>query len=855
MLRTVQFLFSILFPLLLFNNQGVSQVNGAPNLSGEGFSFIIKTNSSKALLKELHDPGLRLKHLYGDYFELLDSSEEVISFLLRSPFVSYIGIEANKAKAEARVLDLNLVANHINIAKYKHPTINGERTSIHVKEPPINGVDIDLLGRVDTENNNTNFNNHATAMATIIGGSGFSSIRGLGVLPNVNFLNSDLSTFFPNDQVFYDQNDIAVENHSYGTNIENFYGARAAAFDEHLARNFELVTVFSAGNQGRSTPEDGVYEGIKGVANLTGNFKMSKNAIVVGAVDTLGRVIEINSSGPAYDGRIKPDLVAYSMEGTSNAAALVSGSAGFLQELYQEEYDHKASSALIKAFLINGADDVHLEGPDFKTGFGNLNLAQSLRQIEGKTFFEGTLNSSTSISHDLFIEDGQEDLKVTLVWNDLAAAPGAAAALINDLDLFLISPEGTKILPIVPDANPNGLFNPARKQEDHLNNVEQVSIKTPSPGTYQIVISAGNLESAEQEFALVYSVQKKEEFEWMYPFSGANMPFNGETTGYIRWRSTMSDQLASLYFQTKDQDEWVKIGETNLSAGRLRWNPPEVFAEATIKIETSEHVFYSDEFIISRPIRFNPSADCGDSLRFELPDHAGIGSYTLIGYDQKGVELDRRFENSQFTLYPDDQVSFLAIQPTDGNGSNYLRSELLELDERVSSCYLNSFYTEVNLDSGIIVTAELGSLHELESLELLRGEEVIAEVLSADISSINRLIDSEPLIGRNGHRFRLKFSNGQSILSDELVSYFLPASEYLVFPNPVRRGESMIFYQTSVITKEATFYLHDKSGKLVYGSEFNQEQLVLKTDKLQPGIYIYQIISTQQKVGGKIIIE
>ena len=132
--------------------------------------------------------------------------------------------------------------------------------------------------------------------------------------------------------------------------MENDYGLNAIAFDKSANNNEGLLHVFSSGNSGSATSNSGVYSGITGFANLTGNFKMAKNILTVGAVDSFGNVAPLSSRGPAYDGRIKPELVAFQKNGTSEAAALVSGTALLLQQYYKNQNaDSVLPSALVKS--------------------------------------------------------------------------------------------------------------------------------------------------------------------------------------------------------------------------------------------------------------------------------------------------------------------------------------------------------------------------------------------------------------------------------------------------------------------------------------------------------------------------
>src|SRR4030095_10435784 len=123
----------------------------------------------------------------------------------------------------------------------------------------------------------------------------------------------------------YQQYNVSVQNHSYGTGIENFYAADAMAYDASVITRSTLTHVFSAGNSGGSASASGIYTGITGFANLTGSFKMAKDIITVGHTDSFGIVLPLSSRGPAYDGRLKPELVAFGEDGSSGAAAIVSG--------------------------------------------------------------------------------------------------------------------------------------------------------------------------------------------------------------------------------------------------------------------------------------------------------------------------------------------------------------------------------------------------------------------------------------------------------------------------------------------------------------------------------------------------
>ena len=258
-----------------------------------------------------------------------------LKLLLNKGFITYIEKASRSPIGEARVLDLNLNPNRINTIHAYYPELDGETEVVSIKEPFYNINDIDISGRyIKSERESEFSDSHALEMATIIAGNGNSFLTGLGVAPEVFHSSSSNEEVLPDPIDYFNSNNIQTQNHSYGTEIESFYGVSASLYDHHLFENPQIIHVFSIGNSGFDASDHGRYEGLTGFSNITGNFKQAKNILTIGAVDTSMNTIELNSNGPAFDGRIKPELVAYSMTGTSNSAALVSGVSVLLQQAY-----------------------------------------------------------------------------------------------------------------------------------------------------------------------------------------------------------------------------------------------------------------------------------------------------------------------------------------------------------------------------------------------------------------------------------------------------------------------------------------------------------------------------------------
>ena len=95
---------------------------------------------------------------------------------------------------------------------------------------------------------------------------------------------------------------------------------------------------------------------------------------------------------------------------------------------------------LVKAILLNTADDVGSKGIDFPTGFGAANAYQALLEITNAQYLNGSISNGNTDAFDLVVPPNIKQLKITLVWNDPPAVANAATALINDLDLELTLP-------------------------------------------------------------------------------------------------------------------------------------------------------------------------------------------------------------------------------------------------------------------------------------------------------------------------------------------------------------------------------------------------------------------------------
>ena len=298
---------------------------------------------------------------------------------------------------------------------------------------------------------------------------------------------------------------------------------------------------------------DGTYRG--GFESL-GYRAVAKNLLTVGAVNdavTSGSrdlakatMSSFSSWGPTDDGRIKPDVVANgvtlyssintsntaygSYSGTSMSSPNACGSAALLVQQYGQLFPGQAMrAATLKGLLIHTADDLGNPGPDYKFGWGHLDvkaaadliLDQHANPLKQRITESQLTTSVTSRSYP-FVWDGSTPIRATLSWTDPAATATTTSdlrspRLVNNLQLKLIAPNGTEffpyVMPFVGTWTQASMNANATTGINNTDNVEQVLIPTPGiTGTWQAVVSySGGLTNNAQNFSLLLDGTAAEE--------------------------------------------------------------------------------------------------------------------------------------------------------------------------------------------------------------------------------------------------------------------------------------------------------------------------------------------------------
>lgn len=831
----------------------------------EAKDYLVKTDNMAGLTSRLTYLRIGFKQLGPQLLRISAPASLVMTELISRSDVYYIGKESLDVEVESRVLDMNLNPNAVNRIHHDYPELNGNGMVLSIREGMFDISDMDLRSRhLASSLEGEEATNHATEMATIAAGAGNSSLNGRGVAGGTTLTGSLLEELVPDTDADYLNLNAWVQNHSYGTgDVENFYGAFAEAYDQSANANPNLLHVFSAGNLGTSTPETGAYRGSLPVANMTGNFKMSKNTLAVTSVDTLGREVAFVSRGPAHDGRIKPELVTYSVSGSSNSAAMVSGVSIILQQAYQEMNGVLPASALLKAFLINSAKDVGNRGPDYVSGYGNLNAYRALENLKAGRAFSGSVTAGESQTFDLFVPANAINLKVTLVWNDPAASANANIALVNDLDLVVKDAGNQDFLPWVLNPTLERLADVAVRGADRLNNVEQVSIENSTEGQVAIEVKAFSIPEGAQEFYVTWQWDEGNTFDWSFPTGSDNMPYNGETVSYFRWESTLTETSGQLEYSIDNGNTWEVIDDNvKLNDGLYRWDAPDVRSAAIARMIVGPRAFTTDVFTISRPERLKVGFSCADSVRIQWDNLDEASSYEVFTFGDAFLEPIANVNDTSFTFSKSAfDTRLFAVRPVLADGANHVRAATFDYDFQGVGCYLVSFFTQLEGEEGVRVNVDLGTIAGISELLIERqvrneGFEVITSISGDGLASGTTFLDRNPNQGLNEYQATIRFQNGEELITEISSAYFLTGEPFLVFPNPVPQGDLLnVFSKVFSDDTEVVFTLYDYAGLPLFDLNLNSERVSFGLERLQAGIYFYRITANGYIQKGRVILE
>ena len=525
---------------------------------------------------------------------------------------------------------------------------DGTGITIMMQDDGYIGEHIDYEGRIDQTNctgcSTNDANNHGDHVAGTIMGAGNLDPKGRGMA-----FGSELMVFnSSNDNYddvpsFYSSHDMIITSKSYSAGCNAGYDSRASQLDGQVRTLPALIHVFSAGNAGSS---DCGYGAGSGWGNITGGHKSGKNVLAVGNLNSTDGLTSSSSRGPASDGRIKPDICAVgtsvystisdnSYENKTGTSMACPGVAGSLAQLYQAYKDLNSGSnppsGLIKASILNTADDLGNPGPDFKHGWGRINVRKAHELISQNNYISGSISQGVSDIHNLTVPSGTVKLKIMLYWTDYEGAANASIALVNDLNMQVVDPVALTFDPWVLNAAPNAstLNDDAIRAIDDLNNMEQVTIDNPVAGTYTINIDGFAIPQGPQEYFIVYEFVE-DKIKLTYPLGGEGL--DPGTSQLIRWDASDGSVDFTIDYSVDNGATWAMIDIVNADDRSYNWVvPSELTGEGRIRITRGVQSSESEAAfsIIGVPENLDIGWACPDSLQLVWDPVSGATGYEV----------------------------------------------------------------------------------------------------------------------------------------------------------------------------------------------------------------------------------
>lgn len=533
-------------------------------------------------------------------------------------------------------------------------SLRGEGVCIGVGDGGELGDHIDFGDRVINYADGTysSFGAHGDHVAGIVGAGGHINARHEGMAPESQLViqKTNMITFYAQD--YYEDHGMVITNNSYGTSynctVNGEYNYSSNTLDKQLRDIPEMMHVFAAGNSGWQTC-DPYPDGFRSVLRY---YQSAKNVLTVGNV-TQDLVINPSSSrGPVADGRLKPEIVGvgtnitstgrdfnyYNSGGTSMASPAVAGTLGLLYQRYRQLHNgENPKGDLIKAIACNTATDLGNEGPDFTYGFGIINAKQAVSIIENQQYITAEVSNGETDQFTIDVPQNVEEFKVMLYWHDVEASSFPDRALINDLDVTLIDQGGNVIRPWVLNNDAAHVNDLATRGEDHLNNIEQITLMNIPAGTYTVEVNGYEVPQGPQNYVLTYHFVNSI-LALTHPIGGEN--FQPGQTELIQWdRPRTGNDTYTIEFTTDNGATWSVVA-TGVSAANpnFNWTVPNVAThQARIRLtnEVSNTTDLSDASftILGTPTNLTAESICLNRMLLEWNSVTHAEDYVVYRFD------------------------------------------------------------------------------------------------------------------------------------------------------------------------------------------------------------------------------
>ncbi len=581
-------------------------------------------------------------------------------------------------------------------------------TGVHVElqDDGIIGPHIDYQGRILDQFMSYNYGNHGDHCAGTIMSAGNLDPLGRGMAFGAELYVYGAAPSYPGFNAIpqdYYPREIRITSTSYSNGCNAGYTSLARTLDLQVRNYPSLMHVFSAGN---AAGDNCGYGAGPGWGNITGGHKAGKNVVTVASLTLLDQLSSFSSRGPAHDGRIKPDIAAkgsdvystmnpnsYTVKsGTSMSCPGVAGTLAQLFQAYRETYNGEDPMAgLMKAFILNTAEDLGNPGPDFKYGWGRINALRVVKVIEEARFDSATSSQGETNTHNFDVPADIAQLRVMVYWTDYPASVNSNWALVNNLDMTLTDPSNTNWDPwrLSHYPDPDSLDMPATRGVDDRNNMEQVTLDYPAAGNYTLDVEGVAVPQGPQTYYIVYEFIP-DAVILTYPIGGESL--EPGKSSLIRWDAFGDDELFTLEFSLDNGQSWDTIAG-DIPGGDRSYNwqvSADISGECLIRITDDVTSSQSDApfSIIGVPCNLVVDWACAEAIHLSWSGVNGATSYQIYKLGEKYMEPVEITSTNSILLEDTDlsSQSWFSVSAFGENGAQGMRAVAVQNDQGTSNC-------------------------------------------------------------------------------------------------------------------------------------------------------------------------
>ncbi len=728
--------------------------------------------------------------------ELLDTyhvltvqlTPESVIALSHSPLVEYISLAAEtfiSLNNESRTLARTNVLQSSLPGSYN---LSGSGVTIGIYElltPPF--LHVDFIDRLISTPVSFSDNYHSTHVTGIAAGVGLINPLNTGHAPGANLIidNPVITSLAGLNHHRYEG--MVLTNNSYGTGSVCSPETNTSAsrlVDKQSIDYPSLLHVFATGNSG--TTQCSRYP--LGFNTVHTDMNSSKSTLSVGSIQPNGILAPSSSKGPEGGGRLKPEIVAvganvlstipgntYGLNsGTSMAAPAVTGGLALLYQRYKQLHNGtNPPGALMKAILCNTANDLGNHGPDFSYGFGAMNLLRAVKVLDQQQYLFDSVQAGAEKTHQLNIPEGKSQLKLMLYWPDPPPTALSGRALVNDLDLELVSANGSVTLPLVLDTTAANVTLPARPGKDHLNNVEQIIVNNPPAGNYKIRVSGNGItQNGIQSYYLNYDLLP-DNAQLTFPYGGET--FNPGSKLLVQWDAWGNNAGGfSLAYSCDGGASWSNI-EASIpqEVRQFEWSLPDTVSSRTLLRLTrnSDNTFHQSQAftILGMPVPILSGSQCPGSIKIEWPNVKGADSYNILLAMKGEMQNIATTIDTFYTIrgLPADSLAYVSVQSITGTAAGP-RSVAIGRQPNSGNCEDISYQHDLAVKS--IISPVSGRVNTSTALQATH--------------SIQVQVENRAYSPATGYLMQYRINNGP-LVSETINHPILPGDTYdHVFSTP-----------------------------------------------------------------------